>query len=371
MEISTRTQKVLFVITKSNWGGAQKYVYDLATELQARGYDVTVAAGGEGEMIHRLREHNVRVVSIPGAVRDVSLFKDIKLFFWLVSFFRKERPDVVHLNSSKIGGLGAVTARIARVPHIIFTGHGWAFNEDRPWIQQKIIHVIHFVTIALCHTTICVSEKTKLQLQAPTFLAKKCIVVHNGIRNILFKPATAFYEDYRTMRRERIALVSIGELHPSKGFDLALTYLAHLTDISWEWFILGEGHYRQQIESLIKKHDLSSRVHLIGHTKDAAQYLESFDLFFLPSRTEALAYVAIEALQTDLPIIASDVGGIPEVLGNDPGSTLIDIRNEKTITVLREKLLTHPSKITSGRDELRKEFSLERMVEKTIRVYNL
>lgn len=369
MKLTTRPQKVLLVITKSNWGGAQKYVYDLATSLNDRNFDVLVAAGGSGEMISRLKEKSVRVANISSAVRDVSIFKDIALFFWLINFFRKERPDVVHLNSSKIGGLGAVAGRLAGVRTIIFTGHGWAFNEDRPWIQKKIIHLLHFITIALCHTTICVSETTKRQLNAPGFLARKCVVVHNGISPITFKPRTSFYEETRSMRHEKTALVSIGELHPSKGFDLALAYLAEIKDLSWEWFILGEGHYRRQIESLINKHGLYSRVHLMGHTKDAALYLKSFDLFFLPSRTEALAYVAVEALQSDLPIIASDVGGIPEVLGRDPGTTLVDIRNEKTIEILREKLLTYPAKITYGRDELRMDFSLEKMVSRTIEVY--
>lgn len=364
-----RPQKVLLVITKSNWGGAQKYVYDIATELTKRGFTAVVAAGGNGELIGRLERANIHTVSIPDAVRDISVFKDIRSFFWLLHFIRKEKPDVLHLNSSKIGGLGAVAGRLLGVRHIIFTGHGWTFNEDRPWIQKKIIHILHLVTVALSHTTICVSKTTKQQLRAPSFLEKKCVVVHNGISPITFKPVNAFYEDFQIKRKERTAIVSIGELHPSKGFDLALSHLQHLQDLSWEWFILGEGHARASLEALIAKHDLSSRVHLVGHVHDAASYLESFDLFFLPSRTEALAYVAIEALQTDLPIIASNVGGIPEVLGKDPGTNLVDIRHETTENTLRESLSSYPQKITTGREELRQEFSIEHMVNKTIEVY--
>lgn len=371
MEITKTPQKVLLVITKSNWGGAQKYVYDLATKLKDRGIDVTVAAGGDGEMVHRLKEKAVRVVSIPDAGRDISVFKDTKLFFWLVNFIRKEKPDVVHLNSSKIGGLGAVAGRLAGVSTVVFTGHGWAFNEDRPWVQKKIIHFLHFMTIALCHKTICVSEKTKRQLNAPPFLDKKCFVVHNGIAPIAFKAPTSFYEEKHCMRREKVTLVSIGELHPSKGFDVALSYLKDLQDLSWEWFILGEGHARAELEGLIKKYNLSSRVHLMGHIRDASRYLSAFDIFFLPSRTEALAYVALEALQTNLPIIASDVGGIPEVLSTDPGTRLIDIHNENTRELLRALFTSPVKKIEdSARENLRKEFSLENMMSKTIRVYS-
>lgn len=368
MGTTTRPQKVLFVITKSNWGGAQKYVYDLATELQHRGFEVLVACGGDGEMTHRLTEAGVRVRTLRRLKNNMNPVGSLLALGELVSLFRKERPNIVHINSSKAGLFGTLAGRIAHVPRIIFTAHGWPFNEERASWQRTILRTLMRYAVLLSHKTICVSNKTMHDLADKKTIAK-CTVVHNGIRSIPFRAPTAFYEEFRHMRKERIAMVSIGELHPSKGFDLALTYLAELQDLSWEWFILGEGHHREQIESLIKKHNLSSRVHLMGHTKHAAYYLKSFDLFFLPSRTEALAYVAIEALQTDLPIIASDVGGIPEVLGNDPGSTLIDIRNKKTIETLRMKLSTYPEKIQSGRDEIRKEFSLERMVEKTIEVY--
>lgn len=367
-EITTRPQKVLLVITKSNWGGAQKYVYDIATELKRRGYNVVVAAGGNGEMIHRLQEASVPTRELTKLKNNMNPLGSMFAFFELISLFRHEQPDIVHINSSKAGLFGTVAGRLAFVPRIIFTAHGWPFNEERaPW-QRFILRKLMQLTVLFSHRTICVSDKTMQDLLSPTVM-RKCAIVHNGIRTISFKPSTSFYENFRTMRKERTAIVSIGELHPSKGFDLALRYLSNLQDLSWEWFILGDGHHRLKLEGLIKQHDLSSRVHLMGHVSHAAEYLESFDLFFLPSRTEALAYVAIEALQSDLPIIASDVGGIPEVLAKDPGTTLIDIRNEKTIEVLREKLLTYPSRIASGRDELRKEFSLEQMINKTIEVY--
>ncbi len=366
---STKRQKVILVITKSNWGGAQKYVYDIATGLHARGFDVQVATGGTGEMTHRLQERGVRVLPLLHMKNNMNPIGSFRAFMELVSLFRREQPEVVHINSSKAGLFGTLAGRLANVPHIIFTAHGWPFNEERPLWQKIILRGLMKMAVLASHKTICVSNKTKIDLRAGSMLYPKCVIIHNGIGPISFKSPTAFYEDFRQIRRERIAMVSIGELHPSKGFHIALTYLSQLRDLSWEWFILGEGYYRTQIEILIKKHNLTSRVHLLGHTKDAAQYLESFDLFFLPSRTEALAYVAIEALQSTLPIIASNVGGIPEVLAHDPGSTLIDIRNASSIETLREILSSPIRKITSGRNELRKEFSLELMIEKTIKIY--
>ena len=106
-------QKILYLITKSNWGGAQRYVYDLATNLPKEKFDISVVAGGSGPLIQKLNEAKIRTIVFAQLSRDIRTFDDIKTFFMLISLFRKERPDIIHLNSSKIGGLGSVAGRIS------------------------------------------------------------------------------------------------------------------------------------------------------------------------------------------------------------------------------------------------------------------
>ena len=103
--------KVLILITKSNWGGAQRYVYDIATHLQKDLFQVEVMAGGNGILIERLKEAGIRADGNLPIGRDVSVFKDIKAFFKLVSILRKNKPQVLHVNSSTIGGMGALAGR--------------------------------------------------------------------------------------------------------------------------------------------------------------------------------------------------------------------------------------------------------------------
>ncbi len=363
MTQSEHKKKIMLVITKSNWGGAQKYVYDIATSLNNDPtFDVVVLAGGTGEMVKRLKEKKVRIVEIPNLIRDVSVMKDIKSFFWLLSTIRKERPDVLHLNSSKAGGIGSLAGRLLFVNNIIFTSHAWAFNEERPSYQKFIIRILSMVIVFLSHTTICVSEKTKESLRAPKWLARKCVIVHNGIAPVDFKEPGAFFKDRKIVKKEKIGIVSIGELHKSKGFDLALNYLAHLKHISWEWHIIGEGEEREKLARQIELLELRNRVFLHGHIVDASRYITSFDLFLIPSRTEALGYVAIEAMQTRLPIFASNAGGLPEVLGNDPGSMMVNIKSRDTIHSLQTLLLHLPTIADEERVAVRQQFSLETMM---------
>lgn len=176
-----KKKKILFVITKSNFGGAQRYVYDLARSLPSREFEVVVAFGGEGLLKEKLTQANIRTVPIEGLERDINLFNEFSVFSQLMKLFKEERPDVVHLNSSKIGGIGALAGRLARVPHIVFTAHGWAFNEERPWIERKIIAVLYWITLVLSHTTIAVSEQIKKQICCFPFVKHKMIIIHNGI----------------------------------------------------------------------------------------------------------------------------------------------------------------------------------------------
>src|SRR4051812_46772141 len=98
MEASSR-KKLLFVITKANWGGAQRYVFDLATALPVETFDVQVAFGQKGLLAEKLAAAGVATHQIPSLGRDISVFSDIKSFFELLHMFRKEKPDIVHLNS--------------------------------------------------------------------------------------------------------------------------------------------------------------------------------------------------------------------------------------------------------------------------------
>src|SRR3989339_333433 len=116
-------KKVCFFVTKGVWGGAQKYVYSLATSLPKNSYDVFVVVG-EGKILKdRLEEKNIRTYEIAGLRRDISVLSEIRSFLFLLKILRKESPDVLHLNSPKAGGLGTVVGRLLGIKKIIFTVH--------------------------------------------------------------------------------------------------------------------------------------------------------------------------------------------------------------------------------------------------------
>ncbi len=362
--------KLFLVITKSNWGGAQKYVFDIANSLKDdKNFDITVFFGGNGEMVERLKKENIKTVPVPHLQRNVSIYSDLYSFWFLLKVLFKEKPDILHLNSSKIGAIGALAGRIAGVKKIIFTSHGWAFNEVRPNYQKKIIKLIAYITTFLSHKTICVSFVTFMSLDAPKFLEKKIFIIHNGIRTPDFYDNEEFFKDTKTPTG--IKIVSIGELHKNKGFDIAIENLSKIRNLNWTYHILGEGEQRENLQNQIKSLGLQDKIFLHGHIEEASRYLKSFDLFLLPSRTEALGYVAVEAIYAGLPIIAHKVGGIPEVLENDVYTKLVNIDNPHEMISALSQFINNPITVSiERREKLMKRFSIENMMEKTLAVYN-
>lgn len=373
-------KKILFVITKSNFGGAQKYVYDLARNLPAEQFEVAVTVGGTGSLVQKLKEQNIRVISTSSLSRDINTKSDLTAFFELLKILRKENPDVVHLNSAKAGGVGALAARIAGVPKIIFTAHGWAFNEDRPHYQRVIIKFFSWLTVFFSHQTIAVSDAIKRDTLWWPLVQDKVIVIKNGIavpdfyskndaRKILFsKTRIAIPPDANIIS-------TIAELHKSKGLEYSINAFAKIatTNPSLYYFIIGEGSERASLEKSIKNHNLEERIFLVGFVENAACLLPAFDIFVLPSITEALGFVLLEAGLAKLPVVATRTGGIPEIVDGRTTGLLVEVKNSAALADALTKILSGgPTTKELGNNLHNKvivEFSLSRAISETISLY--
>ena len=112
-------KRILYIITKSVWGGAQKYVYDLATHLPPEQFDIHVALGGNGQLSQKLDEAHIAVHTIPSFQKSINPLKEVFAFFELLRLLFTLKPDIIHTNSSKAGALGGLAARIYTIvtPH--------------------------------------------------------------------------------------------------------------------------------------------------------------------------------------------------------------------------------------------------------------
>src|SRR3989344_8245581 len=277
MPVGNKKIKILYVVTKSNWGGAQRYVYDLATSLPGAKFDVGVVFGGSGELARKLSEAGIRVLQMQRLERDIGIIHDVAVFFELIKIFLREKPDIVHLNSSKAGGLGGLAGRLYNasvflssafhVPRstfytrIIFTAHGWAVYEERTIASKFIIRCASWLTVALSHTTIVVSDYDRNQAERMLFFKHKIIRIHNGIERIKFIAKNTAREilvpGQTTSLSKTLWIGTVAELHNNKGLSYAIKAVKKLEekmDIEkFIYVIIGEGEERTALQNLIQE----------------------------------------------------------------------------------------------------------------------
>jgi glycosyltransferase involved in cell wall biosynthesis len=368
-------KKIFICITKSNWGGAQKYVFDIATQLPHISYDTCVLLGGNGELKDKLEEKNIKTISLKNSQRDMGIKREFGLFFELYKIFKKESPDIIHLNSSKMGFVGALTGRICGVKKIIFTAHGWSFNEDRNLISKFIFKILQILTIIMSHKTIVVAEILKKQI--PRKFRKKIIVIRNGISDIDFiekNEARKIISGENLIPLNSIWVGTISELHKNKGLEYVIKAMAEIIG-SVAFVLIGEGEERKNLEDLIKKLGAQNKIFLIGKIDNASKYLKAFDIFTLTSITEAFPYVLLEAGLASLPVIATNIGGIPEIIENKKTGLLIKTKNIDGIKSNVEEYLKSLDKYSSFGERLHEkimtDFTKEKMVKNTIALYEM
>lgn len=372
-------QKILFLITKSNFGGAQRYVFDLAVGLPKNKFEVVVALGGSGELINKLQSHDIRVISIPSLERDLSIVKEVHSFIKIWQIVNEEKPDTLHINSSKAGVLGSLVGRLLRVPKVVFTSHGWAFNEDRPRWQKVVLKTMHWLTVLLSHKTIAVSQELKRQMNWP-FASRKITVVHNG-REIKELHTRDESRTFIIEKEPRLALykndfwsLTIGELHKVKRHDAMIETMIELVKANHNvrHLIIGSGEEEENLKKMIVKNNLAEHVFLLGAIPDASQYLEAVDVFVLPSRSEGMPYVIIEALLAHVPTVATRVGGIPEMIEDKVSGILVPPLDNKALFKAIFEVYSNANlrdELSQGAKECSQNFTFEKTLEETMRVY--
>jgi glycosyltransferase involved in cell wall biosynthesis len=362
--------KILYLITKSNWGGAQKYVYDLATAFQARKCDVAVAFGGKGELGEKLQSAGIRTISLDSLRRDISITQEIKSSLALYGLLKKEKPDVLHVNSSKAGGLGAFFGRLVGIRRIVFTVHGAPFREDRFFFVRGLMYFFTWLTCLLSHKVIAVSRRDAHDIGRMLFVTRKVSTIYNGI---------PFSEVARppSSQTSQTHIVTIGDLTKNKGHIYALEAVSILVKKGYplKYFIEGEGEDRADLEKYIKGNNLQDVVTLLGRTLITGERMHEFDIFLLSSVKEGLPYVLLEAGQAMMPVVSTITGGIPEIIRHEHTGLLVRPKDVSQLAHELERLITDRKFARKLGIELHahvvQNFSHSKMLAETARIYGL
>ena len=292
-------------MTLSETGGAQTYVATLLPALADR-FDVAVAAHGDGPLSDAARAAGVRFLELEHVRRPLSPWRDPLGLLELAALVRRERPHIVHVNSAKAAALGRMAAWLMRTPIRVYTVHGWSYTAHTA-ASSTLYLWAERVLRPLTTVTICVSEsERRAGLEARTCEEATTVVIHNGVE----LPDT----DVPGPRAGPFRIVTVGRLQAPKDALTLVRALAELPRDAYEAVIVGEGPDRPAVESEVRRLGLDSEVDLAGGRTDVAELLAASDLFVLSSRSEGLPLSILEAMAAGLPVVASSVGGIPELV---------------------------------------------------------
>lgn len=377
--------KILYLITQSEWGGAQKYIFDLAKSLKNQSEIIVVAGEGAGELFRKCENENIRTHQLKYLKRAINPLFDFFALFELIKLIKKEKPNIIHLNSSKISILGSLAAKliIGNWKFVIYTVHGWVFNEPLPWWHKKIYFVIEKFTAKFKDKIICVSEYDKnIAIKNNICQENKLNTIHNGIdyenlkfldkqtaKNQLFNLIETRYKIQDT----RYTIIgTVANLYKTKGINYLIDAASRIIKQNSQvlFMVIGDGLERKNLEHQINRLNLRNNFFLLGNINNAYQYLKAFNIFVLPSVKEGLPYTILEALAAKLPVIATKVGGIPEIIHDGINGLLVEPKNSATLQQAIQRLLNNPLLNQQLISHINlDDFSLDEMVRKTTAIY--
>ncbi|MBI2450093.1 MAG: glycosyltransferase [Candidatus Nealsonbacteria bacterium] len=376
--VNTAKRKILFLVTQSEMGGAQRYIYEVSKILSER-HEILVAAGeGDGEFFQKLKNTPVEPVYLKHLQRTPEPHSIIMAIVEIIKLLKAERPDVLFLCSTTAGLLGSIAARIYRGPtsrqicrevgpRVIYRIGGWAFNDPRPFWKNWLILLAEKLTARFKDIIVVNSEyDLRIALEKRIVSPEKIVKIYNGLdRNSLnFLPKDEA-RGLLTSDVNRRMIGCVANFYKTKGlkclidaFDFLMSGFPKKSDI--KLFVIGDGKLRSELEAQIKKLDLEDRVILAGRMPDAYKYLKAFDVFVLPSLKEGFPWVILEAAVADVPIVATKVGAIPEIL---PEEFLVKPGDAQALAKKIGWMLEHPAV-----PKLKQNFSLQKMAEETERL---
>ncbi|MFA6322578.1 MAG: glycosyltransferase family 4 protein [Candidatus Buchananbacteria bacterium] len=327
--------KILYIITQSEFGGAGRYVFDLATAL-AKEFEVVVAAGGQEELFDLLESAGIKTFRLKHLVREIDPINDLAAVWEIKKLIKTLRPDVVHLNSSKAGVVGALGAKLAGIKKVVYTAHGFVFNEPLPWMKKNLYIFLERFTAKFKTAIICVSEfdrQTGLKYKIAS--DKKLVTIYNGIEMIDFLNRKTAREKLG-LPAENFIVGTIANFYPTKGLNYLIAAAAEVIkqnpNIIFQ--LIGFGDLADQLQAEVKKYNLENNFKIFDGKILNGQgkiYLKAFDAFALSSVKEGLPYTILEAMQAGLPIVATKVGGIPETIQNEKNGLLVESKNSQAI----------------------------------------
>jgi glycosyltransferase involved in cell wall biosynthesis len=373
--------RVLRVIARLNMGGPALHVAYLTAGLAPRGYETTLVAGtlarGEGSMAFVAEDLGVPVVTIDELHREISPLRDAVAVLRLARLIRRERPEILHTHTAKAGAIGrlaAVLAGSAKPPVVVHTFHGHVLRGYFGPVRARGFRLLERWLARQATALIAVSPQVRDDLvELDVAPAKSFAIVRLGIR--LAERVTGDDEEGTRMRAllgipgDAFVLGWIGRMTGVKRTDDVLLTLKRLRErgVNGRLCMVGDGPDRDHVERRAKELGVVRHCYFLGYQDEVGAFLSAFDAFILPSGNEGTPVSAIEALAAGRPVVATRVGGVPDVVREGVDGFLVEPGDVGAMADALERLAADRELRTgmgeAGRKRVVPRYAVERLLD--------
>jgi glycosyltransferase involved in cell wall biosynthesis len=372
-----RSLRVLHVITRLVVGGAQENTLLSVGGLQRLGYRVELAAGPQTGPEGALPvPENVPFHPIASLVREVRVAEDLRALWSLYRLVRRGSYDVVHTHTSKAGVVGRLAARLAGVPAVVHTPHGHVYQGYGGRLKSRAFVWVEKMLARWTDVLVALTELERLEhLREGVGRPDQWTVIPSGVEVDRFRQPTPLRRTDLGLPEGGFLVGCVARLAHVKGVDLAIQAVARLRD--WgcpvHLALVGDGPERTALGRLAESLEVGRYVHFLGLRRDVHRLLPLFDVLVIPSRNEGMGRVAVEAHVAGLPVVATRVGGIPDVVADGETGLLVAPEDPESLAVGLARLATDPvlrkRMAEAARERVTEELSAEAMVAALDRVY--
>ncbi|MBW1767823.1 MAG: glycosyltransferase family 4 protein [Deltaproteobacteria bacterium] len=367
-----------------DWGGAPDIVRILCESLESS-YDVKLIIGPSKHLTEKTRlfldKLKDNVIIVPHLKRDINPLWDFLALVKLFLLFKKERFDIVHTHTAKAGFLGRIAGWLAGIPTIIYMPHGHVFYGYFGLLMSRVAITVERVVAYITDKVMVLTELEKRDLIAfRVTTPDKIIVINSGLELENYRESVIDVQgkkDEFQIEEDTSVVGVIGRLEPVKGHEYLIEAARMVTEElpKVKFLIVGDGSLRNDLESQCEELGVLDKFIFTGWKEDVSSILSTLDILVLPSVNEAVGRVLIEAGACGVPVVATNVGGVPEIVRDNetgilvpPGSpgdlarAIIDLLNSED---KRQQMSIAAEKWIDDR------FSAHRMVEEVFNSYDV
>jgi glycosyltransferase involved in cell wall biosynthesis len=384
---SERRVKILRVIARLNMGGPALHVAYLTEGLTKRGYDTTLVSGslarGEDSMAFVADAHGVQVVRIDELGREISPLRDLMATIRLAKLIRRERPQILHTHTAKAGTVGRVAALLAgsgRPPIIVHTFHGHVLRGYFGPLRSLFFRLLERRLAAGTTALIAVSPQVRDDLVALGIAPReRFVVIRLGF--VLDERVSPDQHGRGESRRylgisgDRFTVGWIARMTAVTRTDDVLVACKRLRDggVDAVLCMVGDGPDRLQLERRAHELGVIRDTVFLGYQEDVAPFYAAFDALVLPSGNEGTPVSVIEALAAELPVVATHVGGVPDVVRDGEDGFLVEAGATDDLADRLAQLARDPVLRArmgkQGRERVLPRYAVDRLVEDVDELY--